>query len=378
MEYIRSFFIKAFNLIDTPIIIILSILFIIGMVSMYSAAGSGIDAKFIEQFRNFIIALVAIFIIANIPSSFLIKISFPMYIIGLLSLIGVEYFGETIKGATRWLNLGFIRIQPSEIMKISVPMALSWYFHNYSEDIRYKDFIIATIILLLPFILIMWQPDLGTALLIFGAGIFVIYFAGLPFKLIIPTFIIISVGIFIFLYNKEFLCDSSCHWYILHEYQKNRICTLLNPNSDPLGKGFHIIQSMVAIGSGGLYGKGYMHGTQTHLDFIPERTTDFIFAVFAEEFGFYGCCFLIFMYCLLIIRCIELSTRADSQFGRLLSGSISMMIFLYVLVNIGMVTGLFPVVGIPLPFMSYGGTSLSTLGIALGLIMNISNRKKLL
>lgn len=374
MEYIKLLISRSLNSIDIPIMIILCIISILGMIVMYSAVGS-MDLRFIEQFRNFIVALIAIFIVLVVTPNFLIKIALPFYLIGLISLIGVEFFGETIKGATRWLNLGFIRIQPSEMMKISVPMALSWYFHHYCEYLRFKDFFVSSIILLLPFMLIVWQPDLGTALLILGAGIFVIYFAGLSFKFIIPLLFTILIFIFLLLYNKDFLCHSTCNWYFLHEYQKNRICTLLNPNSDPLGKGFHIIQSMVAIGSGGLYGKGYMHGTQTHLDFIPERTTDFVFAVFAEEFGFYGCCFLLFIYSLLIIRCMTLSIRANSQFGRLLSGSISMMIFLYVLVNIGMVSGLFPVVGIPLPFMSYGGTSLSTLGIAIGLIMNVSNNR---
>jgi len=219
------------------------------------------------------------------------------------------------------------------------------------------------------------QPDLGTALLVFGAGFFVIYFGGLSFKLLVPLIVagVMSLGTLV--YYEDQLCEPEVDWVVLHDYQKHRVCTLLNPSSDPLGRGFHTIQSMIAVGSGGTYGKGYMEGTQTHLDFIPERTTDFVFAVYAEEFGFYGGVMMLLLYMLLIVRGLSIAAQASSQFGRLLAGAISMMFFVYVFVNIGMVTGILPVVGVPLPFMSYGGTALLTMGVACGILTSISRHR---
>jgi len=216
------------------------------------------------------------------------------------------------------------------------------------------------------------QPDLGTALLVFASGFCVIYFGGLSFKLLTPAAIALVLGLGTLVYYETDICQPGIDWVVLHEYQKHRVCTLLDPSSDPLGKGFHTIQSMIAVGSGGVYGKGYMMGTQTHLDFIPERTTDFIFAVYAEEFGFYGGIMLLVLYALLIVRGLAIAARAHTQFGRLMAGAMSMMFFVYVFVNVGMVTGILPVVGVPLPFMSYGGTALLTLGIACGILMSIS------
>jgi len=299
----------------------------------------------------------------------------PFYAVGIVLLLGVEFAGETSKGATRWLNLGFTRIQPSEMMKIAVPMMLAWYFQRHEGQVRIRDFLVAALMLAAPFGLIVLQPDLGTALLVFGAGFFVIYFAGLSFKLLVPAVLIGVIGIGTLVYYEDQLCEPDVNWVVLHDYQKHRVCTLLNPSSDPLGKGFHTIQSMIAVGSGGVYGKGYMKGTQTHLDFIPERTTDFIFAVYAEEFGLYGGIAILVLYGLLMARGLTIASRATSQFGRLLAGSLTMMLFIYVFVNVGMVTGILPVVGVPLPFMSYGGTALFTMGIAFGIMMSISRHR---
>ncbi|MBJ7263558.1 MAG: rod shape-determining protein RodA, partial [Burkholderiaceae bacterium] len=289
-----------------------------------------------------------------------------------LLLLGVEFVGETSKGATRWLDLGVARIQPSEMLKIAVPLMLAAYFQRHEGERRIRDFLIAGVLLLLPFYLIVRQPDLGTALLVFGAGFFVIYFGGLSFKLLVPLIVASVMSLGTLVYYEDHLCEPEVDWVVLHDYQKHRVCTLLNPSSDPLGKGFHTIQSMIAVGSGGTYGKGYMQGTQTHLDFIPERTTDFVFAVYAEEFGFYGGVMMLLLYMLLIVRGLSIAAQASSQFGRLLAGAISMMFFVYVFVNIGMVTGILPVVGVPLPFMSYGGTALLTMGVACGILTSIS------
>ena len=263
------------------------------------------------------------------------------------------------------------------MLKITVPMMLAWYFHRNEGKFRLIDFFVALVLLLIPFILIVKQPDLGTALLVFMSGFFVIYFAGLSFKLLIPLALAGVVGLSTLVYFETDICQPGVDWVVLHEYQKNRVCTLLDPGSDPLGKGFHTIQSMIAIGSGGVYGKGYMEGTQTHLDFIPERTTDFVFAVYAEEFGLYGGILLLVLYFLLIGRGLVITAGATTQFGRLLGGALAMMFFVYVFVNIGMVTGILPVVGVPLPFMSYGGTALLTLGVACGLLMSISKHRGL-
>jgi rod shape determining protein RodA len=304
------------------------------------------------------------------------KLAPVVYSVWVVLVLGVEFFGYTSKGATRWLELGVARIQPSEMLKISVPLMLAWYFHRYQRPkMSLLDFMVAGILLMIPFLLIVRQPDLGTALLVFAAGFCVIYFAGLSFKLIVPIVVVLVLGISALLYYEDYICVPDLDWVVLHDYQKHRVCTLLNPGSDRLGRGFHTIQSMIAIGSGGVYGKGYMMGTQSHLDFVPERTTDFIFAVFAEEFGLYGGIMLLVLYALLILRGLSIAAVAHTQFSRLLAGSMSMMLFVYVFVNIGMVTGILPVVGVPLPFLSYGGTALMTLGVACGMLMSISNDK---
>ncbi len=365
---------RIFTAFDWPLLAILLMFTGLGLTVMHSAVG-GTDWRFAEQSRNFIIAFFAMWIMAMIPPKWMMKLALPFYIVGLVLLLGVEFFGETSKGATRWLNLGFTRIQPSEMMKIGVPMMLAWYFQRHEGQVRIRDFLAAGVLLAAPFGLIVLQPDLGTALLVFGAGFFVIYFAGLSFALLVPVMLAGVIAIGTLVYYEDQLCEPDVSWVVLHDYQKHRVCTLLNPSSDPLGKGFHTIQSMIAVGSGGMYGKGYMQGTQTHLDFIPERTTDFIFAVYAEEFGLYGGVAMLVLYGLMIARGLTIAGRAASQFGRLLAGSLTMMLFIYVFVNVGMVTGILPVVGVPLPFMSYGGTALLTMGIACGILMSISRNR---
>lgn len=365
---------RVFGAFDWPLLFVLMLMTFMGLLIMHSAVGDT-DWRFADQARNFVLAFIALWVVALTPPRWLMKLTPLLYVFGVVLLLGVEFFGETSKGATRWLDLGVVRIQPSEMLKITVPMMLAWYFHRNEGKFRFIDFIVAVILLLIPFLLIVRQPDLGTALLVFMSGFFVIYFAGLSFKLLIPLALAGVVGLGTLVYFETDICQPGIDWVVLHEYQKNRVCTLLDPGSDPLGKGFHTIQSMIAIGSGGVYGKGYMDGTQTHLDFIPERTTDFVFAVYAEEFGLYGGVLLLVLYFLLIGRGLVITAGATTQFGRLLGGALAMMLFVYVFVNIGMVTGILPVVGVPLPFMSYGGTALLTLGVACGLLMSISKHR---
>lgn len=374
MKRLSLILLRVFTAFDWPLLLILLIFAVLGLTVMHSAVG-GTDWRFSEQARNFGVAFIALWALALISPRQLMALSVPFYVLGVVLLLGVEFLGETSKGATRWLNLGVTRIQPSEMLKIAVPMMLAWYFQRHEGHVRIRDFFAAGAMLAIPFALIVLQPDLGTALLVFGAGFCVIYFAGLSFKLLVPAVLgtVLAIGFLISYEGK--LCDPDVSWVVLHDYQKHRVCTLLDPSSDPLGKGFHTIQSMIAVGSGGLYGKGYMKGTQTHLNFIPERTTDFVFAVYAEEFGLYGGVLLLVLYGLMIARGLIIATRATTQFGRLLAGSLTMMIFIYVFVNVGMVTGVLPVVGVPLPFMSYGGTALLTMGISCGILMSISKHR---
>jgi rod shape determining protein RodA len=374
MKRLALILLRVVTIFDWPLLFILLLLTALGLTVMHSAVGST-DWRFADQSRNFVIAFFAMWVVALIPPNVLMKFAPPAYVVGVALLLAVELFGETSKGATRWLNLGVTRIQPSEMMKIALPLMLAWYFQRHEGQVRIRDFLFACLLLGMPFLLIVRQPDLGTALLVFGAGFCVIYFAGLSFKLLLPVVIAGIIGVSTLVSYEAQLCQPDVDWVVLHDYQKHRVCTLLDPSSDPLGKGFHTIQSMIAVGSGGLYGKGYMKGTQTHLDFIPERTTDFIFAVYAEEFGLYGGVLILVLYGLLIARGLTIATRATTQFGRLLCGSLTMMFFIYVFVNIGMVTGILPVVGVPLPFMSYGGTALLTVGVACGMLMSVNRHR---
>jgi rod shape determining protein RodA len=316
------------------------------------------------------------FVVAQIPPQRLMELAVPLYAFGVALLIAVAIFGLTKKGARRWLNIGIV-IQPSEILKIAMPLMLAWWFQKREGQLRPLDFLVAGALLAVPIGLIIKQPDLGTALLVMAAGLSVIFFAGLSWKLIVPPVVIACVGVALLIAFEGQLCADDVNWKVLHEYQRQRICTLLDPTLDPLGKGFHIIQGMIAIGSGGLFGKGFMQGTQTHLEFIPERTTDFIFAAFSEEFGLLGNLFLIAGFIFLIIRGLMIALEAPSLFTRLLAGSVTMIFFTYAFVNMGMVSGILPVVGVPLPFISYGGTAMVTLGMGIGILMSVSKSKRL-
>jgi len=351
------------------------LLLLAGLLTMYS---SGFDhgSRFGDHARNALIACAVLFVVAQLPPQRLLALAVPLYVLGLTLLIAVAIFGITRKGATRWLNVGVI-IQPSEILKIAVPLMLAWWFQRREGQIRAFDFAMAVLILALPVVLIMRQPDLGTALLVMAAGLAVIFFAGLSWKLVAPPLIVAVFGIVLLVIFEPSICVPGTDWPLLRDYQQQRICTLLDPTRDPLGKGFHIIQGMIAIGSGGFWGKGFMQGTQTHLEFIPERTTDFIFAAFSEEFGLFGNLMLIGAFSLLILRSLVIALEAPTLFTRLLAGSMAVIFFCYAFVNMGMVSGILPVVGVPLPFISYGGTAMVTLGLGLGILMSIARSKRL-
>ena len=360
---------------DGPLAFAVFILACGGMLTMYS---SGFDSgtRFQDHGRNMLIAATIMFVVAQIPPQRLMVLAVPLYVAGVTLLIAVAVFGITKKGARRWLNVGVI-IQPSEVLKIAVPLMLAWWFQKREGQLRPLDFVVAGLFLAIPVGLVMRQPDLGTALLILAAGLSVIFFAGMSWKLVIPPVVLGLIGLVLIVVFEPSLCADGVRWPVLHDYQQQRICTLLDPTRDPLGKGFHIIQGMIAIGSGGVFGVGFMKGTQTHLEFIPERTTDFIFAAFSEEFGLIGTLCLIGAFLFLILRGLTIALEAPTLFSRLLAGSVTMIFFTYAFVNMGMVSGILPVVGVPLPFISYGGTAMVTLGLALGILMAISNSKRL-
>jgi rod shape determining protein RodA len=360
---------------DGPLAFAVFLLASAGLLIMYS---SGFDhgSRFVDHGRNMLIAGFIMFVVAQIPPQRLMTLAVPLYVFGVALLVAVAIFGITKKGARRWLNVGIV-IQPSEILKIAMPLMLAWWFQKREGQLRTLDYIVAGLLLVVPVALIMKQPDLGTALLVMAAGLAVIFFAGLSWKLILPPVLLGLVGMFLVVWFEPALCADGVRWPILHDYQQQRICTLLDPSRDPLGKGFHIIQGMIAIGSGGLFGKGFMAGTQTHLEFIPERTTDFIFAAFSEEFGLAGNLLLIAGFVFLILRGMVIAMEAPTLFSRLLAGAVTMIFFTYAFVNMGMVSGILPVVGVPLPFISYGGTAMVTLGLALGMLMSIAKAKRL-
>ena len=346
-----------------------------GLLIMYS---SGYDhgTRFADHGRNMLIAGVIMFVVAQVPPQRLMIFAVPLYITGVALLVAVLVFGITKKGAKRWLNVGVV-IQPSEILKIAVPLMLAWWFQKREGQLRPLDFAVGLVLLAVPVGLIMKQPDLGTSLLVLAAGLAVIFFAGLSWKLILPPVLLGVIGISLIVWYEPQLCADGMRWPVLHDYQQQRICTLLDPSRDPLGKGFHIIQGMIAIGSGGVFGKGFMAGTQTHLEFIPERTTDFIFAAYSEEFGLVGNLLLISGFIFLIFRGLAIAMDAPTLFSRLLAGALTMIFFTYAFVNMGMVSGILPVVGVPLPFISYGGTAMVTLGLALGMLMSVAKAKRL-
>ncbi|PUE40720.1 rod shape-determining protein RodA [Limnohabitans sp. Bal53] len=360
---------------DGPLAFAVFLLACLGMVIMYS---SGYDhgTRFVDHGRNMLIAGTIMFVVAQIPPPKLMAWAVPVYTVGVVLLVAVAIFGITKKGSTRWLNLGVV-IQPSEILKIALPLMLAAWFQKREGQLRPFDFAVALLILGIPVGLIMKQPDLGTSLLVLAAGLAVIFFAGLRWRWILPPVVLGVLGIVVLVVMEPTLCQPNVDWHVLHEYQRQRVCTLLDPGRDPLGKGFHIIQGMIAIGSGGFWGKGFMQGTQTHLEFIPERTTDFIFAALGEEFGLLGGLVLLACFFFLIYRALVIAMQAPTLFSRLLAGSMAMIFFTYAFVNMGMVSGILPVVGVPLPFISYGGTAMVTLGLALGILMSIAKSKQL-
>ncbi len=360
---------------DGPLAFAVFLLACLGMLIMYS---SGYDhgTRFVDHGRNMLIAGAIMFVVAQIPPSKLMAWAVPVYTVGVILLVAVAIFGITKKGARRWINLGVV-IQPSEILKIALPLMLAAWFQKREGQLRPFDFAVALMMLGIPVGLIMKQPDLGTSLLVLAAGLAVIFFAGLKWRWILPPVGLGLAGIVVLVIMEPSLCQPDMDWHVLHEYQRQRVCTLLDPGRDPLGKGFHIIQGMIAIGSGGFWGKGFMQGTQTHLEFIPERTTDFIFAALGEEFGLLGGLLLLACFFFLIYRALVIAMQAPTLFSRLLAGSMAMIFFTYAFVNMGMVSGILPVVGVPLPFISYGGTAMVTLGLALGILMSIAKSKQL-
>jgi len=350
--------------IDGPLMAALALTIALGLTVVYSASGGSSMDRAVAQGRNLALALMALWIFAHVHPQMLMRLALPAYVAGLALLVGVALFGDVRNGARRWLNVGVTTIQPSEVMKIAVPLVLAWYFHRREEGTRLRDFVIAAIVLAIPVGLIARQPDLGTALLIFASGFFVIFLAGLSWKVLGSLVVTAAVTV-------PFL------WPMLHDYQRKRVLTLLDPSEDPLGAGYHIIQSTIAIGSGGILGKGWLNGTQAQLDFVPERSTDFILAVFGEEFGLVGNVVLIVLYLLIIARGLMIAANASTVFARLTAGAITLTFFTYAFVNMGMVSGILPVVGVPLPMISYGGTALLSILVGFGILMSISTHKQL-
>ena len=360
---------------DGPLAFAVFLLACAGLLTMYS---SGFDhgTRFVDHGRNMLIAGLIMFVVAQIPPQRLMSLAVPLYVLGVSLLVAVAIFGITKKGAKRWINVGVV-IQPSEILKIAMPLMLAWWFQKREGQLRPLDFLMAGLFLVVPVGLIMKQPDLGTSMLVLAAGLSAIFFAGLSWKVILPPVVVgLTAAVLLIVFESQ-LCAEGMRWPVLHDYQQQRICTLLDPGKDPLGRGFHIIQGMIAIGSGGVFGKGFMQGTQTHLEFIPERTTDFIFAAYSEEFGLLGNLCLIAGFLFLVLRGLAIALEASTLFSRLLAGAITMIFFTYAFVNMGMVSGILPVVGVPLPFISYGGTAMVTLGMGLGILMSIAKGKRL-
>jgi rod shape determining protein RodA len=351
---------RATQPLDGPLLAIIAALITLGCLTIYSAA----PARLPNQIVNAGFAFAALWLAANVPPQQLMRFAVPLYFAGLMLLICVLLFGETANGAKRWLHVGVTRIQPSEIMKIAVPLMLAWYFNRHEAVLKLRDYLVAAVLLLVPVYLVSRQPDLGTSVLILAGGFYVIFLSGLSWK------ILVTLG---------FAAAASLPllWSVLHDYQRQRILTLLDPSTDPLGAGYHIIQATIALGSGGVLGKGWLKGTQAHLEFIPERSTDFVFAVFSEEFGLIGNCVLLILYTALITRGLMIAANAPTFFSRLLAGAITLTFFTYVFVNMGMVSGILPVVGVPLPLISYGGTSLVTLCVGFGILMSIQKHRKL-
>ncbi|MRW87239.1 rod shape-determining protein RodA [Pseudoduganella sp. FT26W] len=352
-----------FTVFDVPLTIIIIMLLTVSTITLYSAS-IGIPGKIEDHFRNIVLFFFVMWLVANITPQMMMRIAVPAYAIGVFLLVCVALVGTIKLGARRWLHIGVTDIQPSELMKIVTPLMLAWFFQSRAGHLTWHSYLIAALLLMVPVGLIVRQPDLGTALLVVAAGFCVIFLAGLSWKALAGLFLAGAAALPVI-------------WSVLHDYQRERVMTLIDPTTDPLGKGFHIIQSTIAVGSGGVTGKGWTHGTQAHLEFIPERTTDFIFAVYSEEFGLIGNLILMVLYLMLIGRGLMIAGNAPNFFTRLMAGAVTMIYFTYAFVNMGMVSGILPVVGVPLPFMSYGGTALLTLGLGAGILMSIQRHRKL-
>ena len=350
--------------IDAPLLFTLIAVSVLGLIVLYSAGGG--DIELVErQLVRLGIAFTGMLVVAQLTPRLLQRLTPWLFVTGILFLLAVLVGGEASGGAQRWLNLYVVRFQPSEMMKLAVPMMVAWYLADTRLPPNRWQLLASTILIAVPMLMIAKQPDLGTALLIASSGIFIVFLAGLQWRLLAFLGVMVAAA-------------APLIWHFMHDYQRQRVITLLNPESDPLGSGYHIIQSKIAIGSGGLFGKGWMNGTQSQLNFLPERSTDFIFAVLGEEFGFFGILLLFAFYTIIVIRGIMISIQAQDTYTRLLAGSLSMTFCVYFIVNTGMVTGLLPVVGLPLPMISYGGTSIVTLMAGFGILMSIQTHRKLL
>ena len=350
--------------IDVPLLFGILMLCGIGLVVLYSAGGQDIQLVMRQGIRM-ILAIILMLIVAQFTPAQLERWSLWIYMGGIALLLTVLFAGDIGKGAQRWLDLGFLRFQPSEIMKLAVPMAVAWFFAGQNLPPKFSRIIIACILIMLPTVLIAKQPDLGTALLVATAGLAVLFIAGISWKLILSLVLLIT-------------STTPVLWHFMHDYQRRRVITFLDPEQDPLGAGYHIIQSKIAIGSGGIYGKGWLNGTQSHLEFLPERSTDFIFAVYSEEFGLMGELLLISLYIFVIARGLKIAMSVQQTFGKLLASGLILTFFVYVFVNMGMVAGQLPVVGVPLPLISHGGTSVVTLMIGFGIIMSLNTHRRML
>ena len=349
--------------VDGTLLVLMLALSTLGLLALFSASYEN-PGRVTSQVANLAVAVAAMWLVAQVHPQTMMRFAVPAYVVGLAFLVAVALFGDVVNGARRWLHVGVTRFQPSEMMKLALPLMLAWYFHKHEATLKLRNFAVGALLLIVPLALIARQPDLGTAALVGAAGFYVIFFAGLSWR-VLGT--LVGLG----------LAALPIGWGFLHGYQRKRVLTLLDPTTDPLGAGYHIIQSTIAVGSGGLWGKGWLNGTQAHLEFIPERHTDFIFAVFSEEFGLIGNLVLLVLYFLLIGRGLYIAANAATVFARLLAGGISLMFFTYAFVNMGMVSGILPVVGVPLPFLSYGGTALLTLFIGAGILMSIHRYRKL-
>jgi len=349
--------------LDLPLLTGLLLLSCYGLVILYSASGQDLH-QVEKQALRLLIAFGAMFFLAQIPPQTLRRWSPWLYGIGVSLLIAVLVMGVMGKGAQRWLDLGFMRFQPSELVKLAAPMMLAWFLSSKPLPPNWKQIMVSLVLLAIPVLLIAKQPDLGTAILVASSGLFVLFLAGISWRLIIGLGLLATAA-------------APAIWYLMHDYQRRRVLTFLNPESDPLGAGYHIIQSKIAIGSGGLYGKGWLNGTQSQLEFLPERHTDFIFAVLGEEFGFIGVLVLLTIFLFIILRGLYMASQAQDSYSRLLAGALVLVFFVYLFVNMGMVSGILPVVGVPLPMVSYGGTSLVTLMAGFGMLMSIHTHRKL-